>query len=403
MTTALLLPILIGVGGMAVDFTNVMQQKSDLQALADAATLSAASKMSKDDITEEEAKKMAEDYMIGQYLAELQASGATEEEMAEAREKLKQNTSAEAKTEALGGSSKGFKVTITSKREIPLSGLTQVLGFKTVPVTIVSVANSARDGNAISMYMALDRSGSMAWDTTTVNVTAPTKTVVGWHSCSTGSCWGEYKTTNYVTKIEALKTAAGVMFGELLKSAAPNVTNISLQEQEAKKLIRVGAVSYNHDAQPEQKPEWGTTKASEYVMNLPSVPSGGTDATGALNIAFAALKSTNPNETNQHEAKKNYSFSRFVVLMTDGEMTGNDWRWNQRIDEKVRSQCEEIKADGITIFTVAFMAPDRGKSLLKTCASGESSYYESNNMTELVKAFGEIGQKAGKTAVRLTN
>lgn len=404
MMTALLLPLSIGVGGMAIDLTNVMQQKADLQAMADAATLAAAAKLSTTDaMTEAEAEALATEYMVGQKLQELEQQGLTEEQLAAAKAELLGSTSAEATITSTGGSSKAFEVTMNTTYAIELNPLTQMLGFKTVPISISSTANSAREGNALSMYLVLDRSGSMAWDTTTVDPVTPTKTVTGWHKCGWYDCWGTYETTNYVTKIAALKTAASVMFTELLKASAPDVTSVSLQQEEAKKLIRVGAVSYTHETQKEQKPAWGTTKAAEYVEALPSVPTGGTDATGALDVALTAFKSSNDTEATQHKAKGNDNFGRFIVLMTDGEMTGYSSSWNQTIDNKVRAQCQTAKDDDITVFTVAFMAPDRGKSLLKACASGDENYYESDNMTDLVKAFGDIGRKAAKTAVRLTN
>ncbi|MGE6743677.1 VWA domain-containing protein [Allorhizobium pseudoryzae] len=417
MMTALLLPLSIGVGGMAIDLTNVMQQKSDLQSMADAATLAAAAKLSTTDaMTEEQAEEMAKDYLIGQKLQELEQQGLTKEQLAEAKAELLKSTEAEATITSTGGSSKAFVVKMNSTYAIQLNPLTQMLGFKTVPVSIASVANSAREGNALSMYLVLDRSGSMAWDTTTVDPVSPTKTVTqdayGYYACTDwrgrpATCYGWYtetKTvTNYVTKIAALKAAASVMFTELLKASAPDVASANLQQEEAKKLIRVGAVSYTHQTQKEEPPAWGTTKASDYVQALPEQPTGGTDATGALDIAFAAFKSANGNEAAQHKTKGNDNFGRFIVLMTDGEMTGNSANWNQALDTKVRAQCQTAKDDKITVFTVAFMAPDRGKSLLKACASGEENYYESNDMTELVKAFGDIGRKAAKTAVRLTN
>ncbi len=180
---------------------------------------------------------------------------------------------------------------------------------------------SAREGNALSMYLVLDESGSMAWDTTTVDPINPTKTVteqvmvhiperrlVGktfdllWLVQSTKNV------TNYVTKIAALKTAAGVMMNELLKAAAPDVTNATLQENEAKKLVRIGAVSYTHETKKELKPACGTSAAKNYVVNLPAVPKahrrkqrhGG---------AFSDLQKANPTEETQHKAKQNYSFS----------------------------------------------------------------------------------------------
>ncbi|KQZ49857.1 hypothetical protein ASD54_13135 [Rhizobium sp. Root149] len=416
MMTAILLPVTIGVGGVAVDLTNVMREKAEIQNIADAATLAAASKMSKDDITEAEATKMAKDEMVGQYLANLQSSGMSEDEIAAAKADLQKNMNTGATITSTGGSSKNFEVRMTLKANVQLSGLTRVLGFETIPISVSSISASAREGNALSMYLVLDESGSMAWDTTTVDPLKPTKQETytatvqgtcydywrGYYSCT----YNEQRTrtvANYVTKIAALKTAAGVMTTELLKAAAPDQTNATAQETEAKKLIRIGAVSYTHETKTEQKPAWGTTTAKNYVLALPAVPEGGTDASGAMAVAFSDLQKANVTEATQHKAKQNYSFSRFIVLMTDGEMTGYSNAWNKGIDDKVRTACAQAKADGITVFTVAFMAPDKGKDLLQACASNKESYYESSNMSDLVAAFGDIGRKAAKTQTRLTN
>jgi hypothetical protein len=122
-----------------------------------------------------------------------------------------------------------------------------------------------------------------------------------------------------------------------------------------------------------------------------------------MTLALNALKSSNTTEATAHTAKGNATFNRYIVLMTDGEMTGKSANWNPALDRTVRSQCETAKADGIKIFTVAFMAPDKGKSLLSTCASASDYYYEPEDMTDLVNAFGDIANKAAKSAVRLTN
>jgi len=49
------------------------------------------------------------------------------------------------------------------------------------------------------------------------------------------------------------------------------------------------------------------------------------------------------------------------------------------------------------------MAPDKGKALLKFCASTDANYYEPNTMDALTAAFSSIGEAATKTMSRLTN
>lgn len=405
--TAAMIPVLIGVAGVAMDLTSVMEEKNRLQALADSATLGAASAMAdKGTMTAQEAQTLAENILFGQKNEDFKNSGMNAAQQQSSFADFKKNTTTTALTTVASNTSTNYKVTMTTAYDVPLSSLTAMLGFKTVRVNVQSISQSGRDGNALSMYLALDESGSMAWDTTTVDAKNPTKTESQWGSYSCKNKWGNNDTCygwhdvtvpNYVTKMASLKTAATVMFGEL-KKADPN-----------SELIRVGADSYDDKTKAEQPIQWGTSSVQTYVNNLPDVPDGGTDATGALANAINALKVANAAEKNAHTAKKNTSFERFIVLMTDGEMTGNSANWNKSLDDKVRALCDQAKADKdasgspIKIYTIAFMAPDNGKKLLNYCSSGTGYYYEPNDMSTLVASFGEIARKAAKTGTRLTN
>jgi hypothetical protein len=173
-----------------------------------------------------------------------------------------------------------------------------------------------------------------------------------------------------------------------------------------KNLVRVGAVAYTDDTDDtfqETGMSWGTTAAATYVKLFPPVPTGGTDASGAMNITFDALKAKNTTEAEAHESKDHTNFQRYILLMTDGEMTGASSNWNNGLDQKTRNICKKAKDDGIIIFSVAFMAPVKGKEMLGYCASGPDNYYEPDDMNELFAAFGEIAEKAAKTTTRLTN
>jgi Flp pilus assembly protein TadG len=390
--TAALLPVLLAVGGVAVDLTEAMDQKNKLQALADSATLAAAAAMAdKGTMTAAEAQSLAEGFLLGPKKQDIRNSGLPIDEQDAAIAKLEQETVALATISTTSNTAASYEVSMTSAYDVPLTGLTSLLGFTTMRVSVESKSASGREGNALSMYLALDESGSMAWDTTTVDPDNPTKQ-------ETYDCSNNWKpktctrtVTNYLSKMLSLKTAAEVMFAEL-KKADPN-----------SELIRVGADSYDDRTKAEQPIAWGTTAVSTYVGKLPAVPDGGTDASGAMTNALAALKASNATEKAAHDSKKNTSFERFIVLMTDGEMTGNSSSWNKTLDTKVRGICEQAKTDGIKIYTIAFMAPANGKSLLEYCSSGAGYYYEPNNMTALVESFGEIARKAAKTGTRLTN
>ncbi|QRF50151.1 VWA domain-containing protein [Rhizobium rosettiformans] len=397
LATAILLPVAAATAGVAIDLNRMVQVRSALQDSADSAVLSAANALAKNDkMSDEEVLEFARKFMKAQLNNVLpgDASDQTDEEAAE--DPL---AGAVGNVERkLGTSGKTVEVSLSPSYTLATNGMTALLGWKEVTVSVTATAQSTPEsGAAVSMYVVLDRSGSMSFTTDTVDTSVA--------SCVnySASNWA-YKDVKpgrtgyisptkpcYVKKMQALKTASAIMMNELVK-ADPKAD-----------LIRVGAVSYNEVTQPASGMAWGVTTATNYITALPSVPTGGTDASGAMTIAYNALKKTNTAEKSAHATKGNSDFTRYIVFMTDGEMTGNSAAWNPTIDKAVLDECTAAKKEGIKIFSVAFMAPDRGKTLLSACASSLSDYYEPTDMAGLVKAFGEIGKAAAAASTRLTN
>jgi Flp pilus assembly protein TadG len=380
--TAIAIPVLAGSAGVAVDMTNMMMSRSELQEATDAAALAAATALANGGTDTTGAPQLAKDFVAGQMANFLGSDTNT-------INAIKSGTNANVQqTITSGGTS--YAVTVSSSYSMPVSGLTHMLGWNTVQVGASSSTTSGttQTRTALSMMLALDESGSMA---------DPTD-VVASQTCAkkkNGVCT-KYNYT-YVSKIQALKTAAGALF-DALDTADP--THV---------LVRTGAVSYTSTVMGQTKNptmNWGTTAARAYVNGMPSNPQGGTDATGAMTIADAAAKKSpdgTDTETIQQATKGNKTSDRFIILMTDGEMTGNSSTWNKTLDQSVRDKCTAAKADGITIFSVAFMAPADGKSLLQFCASNSSNYYDPDTMENLVSAFKSIAQTATSSATLLTN
>jgi phospholipase/lecithinase/hemolysin len=70
-------------------------------------------------------------------------------------------------------------------------------------------------------------------------------------------------------------------------------------------------------------------------------------------------------------------------------------------DTITASLCENIKAQGITIYTVAFQVSDPDtETLLKNCATSPSYYFDAGSSTELTSSFSAIADKVA--AVRLS-
>lgn len=385
---AIVLPVMLGTAGVALDVTRALSVKNKLQVVADAAALATASEMADRDMTEAEAVAYAKSYFAGQ-AQQIDAPAQETPAQTEARNAaIKDSLSVHTSATSGSGTARSFTVDVTLNKDIAMSGFSSVLGLGSMKVSVRSSSQSGREGNALSMYLALDESGSMKDPTTTINPAFPT-TVQAYYCNFFLTC---YRTVdNYLSKMESLKAAAAGMFLELTK-ADPKA-----------ELIRVGATSYDDVTKAETPMTWGTAKVAAYVTALPAIPAGGTDASGAMTNAINALKKLNANEATQHLKKGNAVFERFIVLMTDGEMTGDSANWNSALDTKVRSLCKQAKDDGIKVYTIAFMAPTKGKELLSNCASGEEYYYNPQNMTSLVQSFGDIARKAAKTGTRLTS
>ncbi|KJF72502.1 TadE/TadG family type IV pilus assembly protein [Agrobacterium arsenijevicii] len=390
MMTAILLPVLLGVAGAGMELANVMQVKADLQNTADSAALAAATeaRLKEGDLTDEQIKEIAKAFIASQMEKTL-----TEEEKKELEKNSPVNIGV-----ADNARGKTYTIKTTIHYQMQLNPLLGFFGVKTIDIAATGTAvSTVNKGAPISMYLVLDRSGSMSFKTDTVDAQ---KT-----SCQnyTSDNWSKYpnlKQTSpcYVNKAASLKTAVSFLV-TILNKADPTYTANGGSE-----LVRTGASVYTHESYPSQTINWGTNSVVSYVdKQIPEFPSGGTDATSGLNAAYTALKKANPNEAQKHRENKSESFERYIVLMTDGEMTGNSASWNFSIDKTVRDTCDAAKNDGIKIFTVAFMAPEKGKLLLQHCAYSPDNYYTAENRQQLVTAFGEIARKAAGTIATLTN
>ncbi|WP_306440364.1 pilus assembly protein TadG-related protein [Rhizobium sp. 18055] len=375
MMTAILLPVSIGAASLAIDITNATMSQRQLQDAADSAALATASALAAGKIDTTGASAYAKDFVGGQMANYMSDTTAVK------------NATTVTATKTTSSTATSYNVSVSANYSLQLSGLAQVAGFKATNVAALSKTASGTDQtkSALSMELLLDQSGSMAYDTTTCSVYKKNSTT----KCKT-----------YVIKMDALKAAAAKLF-DALDTADP--THV---------LVRTGVMSYANGLLRDNSDkiksvsamDWGTSASRSYVSTLSA--SGGTDATEPMQQATTAIKKTSDGkdtESVQHANKGNTNADRYIVLMTDGEMTGNSSEWNSAKDANVRAACDAAKTANVTIFTVAFMAPDKGKSLLKYCASSTSNYFEAETMENLIDDFDSIAQTATQAITRLTN
>lgn len=381
--TAIALPVVAATAGVAVDVSNMAASNSQLQQATDAAALATATALGNGTATTSNAQQLATQFVTGQMSNYLAGD-------ANAIASLKTGTSASVTKTTDASGNTGYSVVVDASYSMQTNGMTRTLGFSSMNVAASSTStngNSAdtnsSSGSAmkpLSMYLVLDRSGSMDEATDTVNAEQPTTT----QNCSNRqkSC------TNYYTKMQSLKIAVSNMTA-VFNKADPN-----------NQYVRTGADSYNSTAQAPTALAWGTSAVTKYVNNLTA--SGTTNSAPAFTAAVTALTlaSGTPGLTNEQLQHKNKNGtanpSTYIIFMTDGDNNV------QGADANTRTQCDKARAANIHVYTIAFMAPANGQALLKYCATSSSDSFTPQNAADLFSAFTTITEQASNRATLLT-
>ncbi|CDM59233.1 MULTISPECIES: vWA domain-containing protein [Rhizobium] len=371
MVTAIVIPVLIGTAGVAIDFSNMVLQQRQLQEASDAAALAAATALAKGTVADgTAAEALAKDFVVGQMVNYLSSTDSTS---------LRNSTTASVTTTTTA-TSKSYKVKVTAAYAMGLTPLMNVFGKKSVNIASTSSTSSGTSEvkSALSMTLALDESGSMLADTTTKLNNNKCD-----HYNTSGSKIGSYSPC-YVKKIDALKTAANLLLDQLDK-ADPNF-----------KYSRTNAIGWSSKVQVSSKFAWGTSQTRSNVINVLSA-GGGTESAAPMKKAYDDLITTgSSSETQIHAQAGNPNLTKYIVLMTDGENNASS------SDTNTLKTCTDAKSAGIKIYSIAFMAPTAGQNLLRSCASGASYYFQAESMTDLLGAFTSIGSEASSDKVIVT-
>ena len=345
---AMIMPVLLGAGGVSVDASNIMWAKSTLQNATDAAALAAASGLANEQMSVDEAKKQARAFLLARMASPIDSLSSTGDDA------TLSSPDVDIDTAATGvGTGKRFVVSVKSVFTVPLTPMTRLLGASSISVHAESQSKGqTATESSLSMFLVLDKSGSM----------------------------NEATNKKGVNKLQSLKLAVEGLLAQLSK-ADPNG-----------KYVRTSAVAYNDKADAPSGLSWDEGVTLAYVKKLAS--GGSTDSSGAMKTAYAAL--TDPSETAVHVAMTGLTPKRFLVLMTDGDNTA------VKNDTDTKAICDKARLTQTTVYTVAFMAPAKGKSLLSSCATSAANFFQAEDADALIAAFASIGRDASMLAVRLT-
>ncbi|MDC7785849.1 pilus assembly protein TadG-related protein [Rhodoplanes sp. TEM] len=126
-------------------------------------------------------------------------------------------------------------------------------------------------------------------------------------------------------------------------------------------------------------------------------PNGSTNNTIGLVWGWHALTTGAPLSAPAKDP--DYEYQDVIVLLTDGLNTQNRWNGNgssqsTAVDARTEKACANVKAAGITLYTVLVM--EGNASLLQTCATDSSRYFYLTSANQLVTTFDAIGTQLSK-------
>ena len=135
-------------------------------------------------------------------------------------------------------------------------------------------------------------------------------------------------------------------------------------------------------------------------------PNGGTNQ--PIGIAWGWQSLTQGAPLNAPAEDPNYTYKRVLIVMSDGLNTQDRWpaygdgrnQFNNAIDNRQKIQCDNIKAQGIVIYTMHVNTDgDPTSSVLQYCASGTDKFSTVTSSSQIAAAFTAIGTSLSKLRV----
>jgi Flp pilus assembly protein TadG len=133
-------------------------------------------------------------------------------------------------------------------------------------------------------------------------------------------------------------------------------------------------------------------------------PQGGTNQTIGLQWGWLSLLQQSPLNAPAEDTTKQYQ--HIIILFTDGLNTLNRWNGTgqngtgAQVDARMTTLCSNIKATGVTIFTVQIDTSGDGVSpVLPACATDASHFFMLTSSSQIAAAFQQIGVEITKLRV----
>jgi hypothetical protein len=128
-------------------------------------------------------------------------------------------------------------------------------------------------------------------------------------------------------------------------------------------------------------------------------PNGNTNQAIGLQLGWLSLVGGGP--FTAPALNSNYQYQQIIILLTDGLNTQDRWYTSQNsIDSRQQLTCNNIKASGVTLYTIQVnTGGDPTSTLLQNCASSSDKFYLLTQANQITATFNEIGTNLTKLRV----
>lgn len=145
--------------------------------------------------------------------------------------------------------------------------------------------------------------------------------------------------------------------------------------------------------------DWNKLKSKINTM----LPSGATNQAIGLAWAWLSLLQTAPLSAPAEDT--NYQYQKVIILLSDGLNTQDRWYGNgysvsAQVDARQKLLCDNVKAAGITLYTVQVNTDgDPTSTLLQSCASSSDKFFLLTSANQIITTFDQIGTNLSRLRV----
>ena len=118
----------------------------------------------------------------------------------------------------------------------------------------------------------------------------------------------------------------------------------------------------------------------------------------AIGLALGWMSLTGGGPFTAPAMDPDYAYSQNIILLSDGLNTEDRWYTSQSsIDARQKMTCDNIKAAGITLYTIQVNTDnDPTSTLLQHCASGTDKFFLLTSADQILPTFDSIGANLSK-------